>query len=155
MSIDTSGKQANYTGSVLEKFVSDRLIERKYQYIPREKFKAALYLKQPIYTKQLHLGDSIYETPMYGDFVLYHPKLHPNCLIIECKWQQAGGSVDEKYPYFILNVQTKHPHKTLVLLDGGGYKPKAELWMKKQVGNNLLNVFNMGEFQKWVNKGNI
>ena len=66
MSIDTSGKQANYTGSVLEKFVSDRLIERKYQYIPREKFKAAMYLEQPIYTKQLHLGDSIYETPMYG-----------------------------------------------------------------------------------------
>lgn len=155
MSIDTSGKQAYYTGSVLEKFIGDRLVERKYQFITRDKFSAATYLKQPIYTRQYHLGDSIYGTPMYGDFVLYHPDKWPDCLIIESKWQQSGGSVDEKFPYFVLNIQTKHPHKTVVLLDGGGYKKQAEEWLRSQVGNNLLHVFNMGEFQKWANKGKI
>lgn len=150
---DTSG--ANYTGTQLEKFIEDRLIEKNYQFINRHKFKSAIYLEQPIYTRQLHLGNSIYGTPMYGDFVIYHPKKWQDCLIIESKWQQVGGSVDEKFPYFILNIQQKHPFKTIVLLDGGGYKKKAEDWMRKQIGNNLLNVFNMGEFQKWANKENI
>lgn len=155
MTIDTSGKAANYTGSTLEKFIADRLIERKYQYIVRDKFKAAMYLQQPIYTKQMHLGESIYGTPMYGDFVLYHPEKWKDGLIIESKWQQSGGSVDEKFPYFVLNIQQRHPHKTVVLLDGGGYKKQAEQWLRNQVGNNLIHVFNMGEFQKWANKGNI
>ena len=74
---DNSG--ANYTGSTLEKFICDRLIERKYQFIPRDKFKAALYLEQPIYTRQYHIGNGIYETPMYCDFI------RKNCLIIESK----------------------------------------------------------------------
>lgn len=153
--IDTSGKNANYTGSTLEKFIGDRLVERKYQFIPRDKFKAATYLEQPIYTKQFHIGNGIYETPMYCDFMLYHPEKWKDCLIIESKWQQSGGSVDEKFPYFVLNIQQRHPSKTVVLLDGGGYKKQAEQWMRSQVGNNLLAVFNMGEFQKWCNKGNI
>ena len=151
--LDTSG--ANYTGTQLEKFIHDRLIEKKYQLVQRNKFKAAIYLEQPIYARQLHLGNSIYETPMYGDFVIYHPTKWPECLIIESKWQQSGGSVDEKFPYFILNIQQRHPYKTIVLLDGGGYKRQAADWMRKQIGNNLLNVFSMGEFQKWANKGNI
>lgn len=146
---------ANYTGTQLEKFIHDRLIEKRYQFVTRDKFKAATYLEQPIYTRQYHLGNSIYETPMYGDFVIYHPDKWKDCLIIESKWQEVGGSVDEKFPYFILNIQQRHPHKTIVLLDGGGYKKKAEDWMRKQVGNNLIAVFNMGEFQKWANRGHI
>lgn len=153
--MDISGKHANYTGSTLEKFIANRLDERKYQFIPRNKFEAAIYLGQPIYTSQYHLGDSIYGTPMYGDFILYHPTKWSECLIIESKWQQSGGSVDEKFPYFVLNIQQRHPHKTVVLLDGGGYKKQAEAWLRGQVGNNLLHVFNMSEFQKWCNKGNI
>ena len=152
---DTSGSQANYTGFSLEKFIEDRLIEKGYQFIPKEKFVAAAYLEQPIYTKQFHVGKSIYETPMYCDFILYHPTKWKECLIIESKWQQSGGSVDEKYPYLILNVQQRYPHKTVILLDGGGYKRNAEVWMRNQTGNNLLNVFNMSEFQIWANKGKI
>src|SRR5690606_14452889 len=147
--------QSNYTGTRLEKFIEDRLIEKEYQYVPRDKFKVATYLNQPIYSRQFHIGSSIYGTPMYCDFVLFHPEKWVNCLIIESKWQQSGGSVDEKFPYFVLNIQQKHPHQVIVLLDGGGYKQSAEIWLRGQVGNNLLKVFNMGEFQKWANQGNI
>jgi hypothetical protein len=148
-------KGANYTGTQLEKSIWDRLIEKKYTFIPPTKFKASLYLEQPIYSRKYRIGKGIYETPIHCDFILYHPKKHPDCLIIESIWQQKDGSVDLKFPYFILNIQQRHPHKTIVLLDGGGYKIQAEAWMKKQIGNNLLNVLNMGEFQKWANKGNI
>ncbi len=150
---DTTG--ANYTGRILEKYIEDRLIEKGYQYVPREKYKVSAYLEQPIYSKQFHIGKGIYETAMYCDFILYHPTKHPKSLIIESKWQQSGGSVDEKFPYFVLNIQQRHPCKTVVLLDGGGYKKQAENWMRGQIGNNLLNVFSMSEFQKWANKGGI
>jgi hypothetical protein len=26
-------------------------------------------------------------------------------LIIECKWQESAGSVDEKYPFVVLNIK--------------------------------------------------
>ena len=146
---------ANYTGNQLEKFIQDRLIEKGYKFILRDKFKPSLYIQQPIYSKQYFIGKSIYDTNMYCDFVIYHPEKHPNCLIIESKWQQSGGSVDEKYPYAILNIQHKYPHKTILILDGGGYKKQAETWIRNQVGNNLLNVFSMSQFHTWANKGNI
>jgi len=64
--------QSNYTGTRLEKFIEDRLIEKEYQYVPRDKFKVATYLNQPIYSRQFHIGPSIYGTPMYCDIVFFH-----------------------------------------------------------------------------------
>ncbi len=149
------GTRANYTGNRLEQFVETTLSSLGYTFIDKKKFKAAKYLEQPIYTKQYFLGTNIYNTKIYCDFVLYHPNKHPECLVIECKWQQSGGSVDEKYPYLILNIQHKYPHKTMLVLDGGGYKKGAENWMRSQVGNNLLAVMNMSEFQTYANKDKI
>lgn len=146
---------AHYTGNQLEKIVHDRLIEKKYVFVPREKFKPSLYLEQPIYSRQYYLGKGIYGTSIYCDFIIYHPEKYPDCLIIETKWQQTGGSVDEKFPYLILNVQNCYPHKAILLLDGGGYKKQAEAWIRGQIGNNLTHVFNMAQFQKWANQGNI
>ena len=34
---------ANYTGSQLEKFIEDRLIEKNYQFVTKDKFKPAIY----------------------------------------------------------------------------------------------------------------
>lgn len=151
--IEQGGFIANYTGNRLQNFVEHTLVERDYNYIPKKKFTPAIYLEQPIYSKQFFLGKSIYNTNIYCDFILYHPTKYKDCLVIECKWQQVGGSVDEKYPYLILNMQMKYPYKSILLLDGGGYKQGAKEWIKNQVGKNLLHVFDMSEFQKWVNKG--
>lgn len=146
---------ANYTGTVLEKFVLDRLIERGYQFVPKSKFKAAMYLEQPIFSAQVDIGTSIYGTKRKCDFALYHPEKWDEGLVIECKWQQSGGSVDEKFPFAVLNIKMQSPYKTVLLLDGGGYKKSAEAWVRAQVDGKLLHVFNMAQFQAWVNKGNI
>ena len=150
------GTQANITGTVLERFILARLVDRDYIFIPQKRFTPARYLNQPIYTRKFHVGKSIYGTNQYCDFILYHPEKWPDNLIIESKWQQSGGSVDEKYPYLILNIQTQYPCPTIVLLDGGGYKAGAATWMKSQAGHgNLRHVFNMPEFSAWVNRGNL
>ncbi len=145
------GFTANLTGNRLENFVEYILVEKGYKFIDKKKFKSEIHLEKPIYSKQYSLGKTIYETPCNCDFILYHPDKQKECLIIECKWQQVGGSVDEKYPYLIANIQDKYPHKTILLLDGGGYKKGAEEWIRQQVSDNLINVFNMSEFQKWTN----
>jgi len=154
--VTTGGAQANYTGNTLEQFVEHRLVTSGYVYVPTKQFKVAVYNQQPIYTRQFHAGTSIYGTPIYADFAIYHPQKWPDCLIVEAKWQQVGGSVDEKYPYLVLNIKSCHCYPTVLLLDGGGYKKGAEKWIRDQAGGaNLLHVFSMAEFQTWANKGNV
>ena len=121
------GTTANLTGNNLQDFVEHALQKKGYGYIDKKKFKPALYLEQPIYTKQFDVCQSIYNKTLKCDFILYHPEKHPDCLVIECKWQQVGGSVDEKFPFLVLNIQTKSPYKTLILLDGKGFKKEAEV----------------------------
>jgi hypothetical protein len=88
--------------------------------------------------------------------MLYHPEKYPNKLIIECKWQQSSGSVDEKYPYNVLNIREMYPCPAIILLDGEGYKTGAAEWLRRQVdGVKLLAVLSMMQFQTWVNNDNL
>ncbi len=112
-------------------------------------------LNQKIYTRQLVLAQTIYNTRWKVDLIVYNPKIKITTLIIEYKWQQVGGSVDGKYPYTVQNIKEQSPYPAIILLDGEGYKCGAKEWLKKQIDNKLLGVFSMGEFTKWVNLGNL
>jgi len=149
------GTVANTTGKSLEDFIESKLVERNYAEVRAKVFRHTYPCPVPIYAKQYFIGKSVYDTNLFCDFIIYHPKKHPACLVIESKWQQAAGSVDEKFPYLVKNIQDIYPHKTVLLLDGGGYKAGAESWIRGQVGGNLEGVFNMSEFQRWANKGGI
>ncbi|MDR2107274.1 MAG: hypothetical protein LBO73_02010 [Holosporaceae bacterium] len=146
------GSVANETGKNLETFVENKLKDLKYTFVKKVHFKAALILKQKFFTKQLVVGETIYNTEWSPDFTVYTPdKFH--CLLIECKWQEKGGSTDEKYPYVVLNIKEKSQYPAIILLDGGGYKAGAEEWLKHQVDEEkIIGVFNMGEFTKWANQ---
>lgn len=152
---NSAGATAGVNGNELESFVENVLVNKGYKFVFRTKFKATTYLEQPIYAKQFVVSKTIYQTKLQCDFIIYHPEKHPESLVIECKWQQSGGTVDEKYPYLVLNIKTKSPYKTVLLLDGGGYRKNAEKWLREQTDRKLLHVFNMMEFQTWSNKGNI
>lgn len=144
------GSQANKTGTGLEKFIKDRLEHENYTFVHPLKFLASRILEQPIYTQQLCVSQTIYDTNRKCDFIIFHPKKHPMCLVIESKWQQSKGSVDEKYPYLVENIRI-NPYPTIIIIDGSGYKPKALEWLKAQTGGKLLHVFSMSEFQRWAN----
>lgn len=148
--------QANYTGNVLERFIQARLMDRGYTQVRPNRFLASRILNQPIFARRFHVGQSIYGTEHFCDFICFHPQRWPDNLIIESKWQQSAGSVDEKYPYLVLNIEGQYQYPTIVLLDGGGYKPGAEAWMRRQVGQgNFRHVFNMVQFSAWANNGNL
>lgn len=103
---------------------------------------------------QLPVGTTIYETQRKADFFIVNKEKFPDDLIIECKWQQSSGSVDEKYPFLLFNI-IKTGVPTVVLLDGDGYKPAAKEWLKSQMDlkRALIGVWSMSEFHKHVNNG--
>jgi hypothetical protein len=149
--IQPQGTRANFTGNQLEAVIAFSLERKGYKFVKKGKFEAACFLNQPIYTMQYPIANSIYETRLYCDFIIYNPDKYPDKLVIESKWQESSGSVDEKFPYLVLNIKEKYPSATIVVLDGGGYKKGAEKWLRAQKDAKLVHVFNMMEFQKWAN----
>ncbi|MGB9179624.1 MAG: PD-(D/E)XK nuclease superfamily protein [Pyrinomonadaceae bacterium] len=152
----TQGGRAVKTGNALERVVLHALNDNHYTFFPPKQFLPACCLPQPLYTKQIYAMEGIYGYMLRHDFMLYHPEKWPNKLIIECKWQQGRGSVDEKYPYNVLNIQEKYSCPAVILLDGAGFRSGAGAWLRSKVdGVKLLHVFSMMEFQTWVNNDNL
>lgn len=155
--ITSSGTKANKTGNRLQKFVEEILRERGYAEFWNYKHQAFDQRKTiggKQFMKQLPVGKTIYDTERICDFFVVNKDKFANDLIIECKWQQSTGSVDEKYTYLVFNI-VKLGVPTVILLDGDGYKPAAKLWLKEQVNPNgaLIGVWDMKEFSTRVNNG--
>ena len=122
---------ANRSGRRLEEFIADVLNERGYLFVPPIRFFPARELAQPIYTRQCEIGKDIYGKKRRVDAILYHPRLYPECLVIQCKWQASGGSVEEKYPFEVLSI-AQNQFDTIIILDGGGYSSGARQWLINQ-----------------------
>ncbi len=157
----SQGGRAVISGNVLEKTVEVILQSHGYIEICRDLPKKRrrdwlVYSIDPPkrYAKQVYIGLGIYKTDIYVDFYIFDTIAIPAGLIIECKWQQAGGSVDEKLPYLNLNIQTCYPSPAVVLIDGEGMKKGAIDWLTKQVNSNpnLLGVHNLTSFMIWANR---
>ena len=152
----SSGKKANKTGISLESFVERALVTSDYKKIIKNKVNTiheASSLIGRFYITQAPADLTIYNTKRTSDFFVINNDIFSDGLIIECKWQQVAGSVDEKYPFLFENIK-KTGVPTIILLDGGGYKPGAKEWLMSKVkepDNPLLHVWNMQEFQIRVN----
>ena len=145
----TSGSRANWNGKMFENFVYDNLVRNGFTYTDIKQ----LPLKNKegsskSFTSQFNLNKTIYGTKWMVDFLLYDSDIN-QYLVIECKWQQSPGSVDEKYPYLVTNIKEQSPYPCLILLDGDGYKPASKEWLLTQVDEKLIGVLSMSEFVKW------
>ena len=156
----SQGGRAAKSGSVLESTVEGTLRACGYvqisQLIPQKRRRDwLLHSNAPPkrYARQVYIGTGIYHTDIYVDFYLVGAERLPNGLIIECKWQQSSGSVDEKLPYLNLNIQHCYPAPAVVLIDGRGMKAGAIDWLTEQVAlnSNLLAVHNLTSFMIWAN----
>lgn len=102
--------------------------------------------------RQVHIGKSIFDSEVYVDFFLRdHPRFAGG-LIIESKWQDASGSVDEKLPYLVLNIRYCYPCPTIIVIHGGGFRPGAVRWLRTQIDDTLIAVFRLEEFLSWCNR---
>lgn len=151
----TGGGQANLTGHTLERMVDALLQQHNYKKLPNRQFGVHLTNPRPVYFRQLAIAKTIYDTDMKVDFFVYSPTKHPRGLVIECKWQQSKGSVDEKYPYLIENL-SRLSEPAIIVLDGGGYKPGARRWLQRASGNApQVSLFGLAGFTRWANGGGL
>jgi hypothetical protein len=134
--METQGKKANKAGGMFEEIVATILKENKIKFIP-----------------QHILCKSIYGHPHKVDFFITNVLQYQNGLVIQAKWQDRSGSVDEKYPYEVMNIREMYPCPAIFIVAGGGQKDGAIIWMKKQVDDKLIAVMNITEFVSSMNRG--
>lgn len=156
----TQGNAANNSGNVLEQAVISTMTAKGFQVVMYRKWQ-----KNPSrYGGELLLKNVPYNT-IYGhqgntEFLLKSISRGLE-IRIECKWQQAAGSVDEKFPYLYLNcIETMPENHIIILVDGGGYKQGAIDWLNTTVNNRryqsqnngkTIQVMNLVEFIRWAN----
>ncbi len=155
--MEQGGKKANDAGKAQEQAIADILESIGYILVPQNQFNAFIYHEKPIYSRQYYIGKGIYDTDIKCDFILYNPRKHKDCLIIESKNQNSTGSVDEKLPYLVHNINDKYTHKAIVVIDGAGFKKGAIHWIRLQASpnKNMIAVYNMKEFEKLAKTGKI
>lgn len=129
----TSGGKANKTGKIAETLIACMLKENGIDFLYHHS-----------------IGTSIYGNPLTHDFVL--PTTN---IIVEIKWQQVGGSADEKYPLLVANLKQQDGYRSIIVADGGGAKPNSIVWMTKQIDEKLIGVFTISEFVRFVNNGGL
>jgi hypothetical protein len=142
---------------LLERLVEEALRSRGYVEFWNHKtqlFDNRAILAGRQYSKQVICGNTIYETARKVDFLVINKALFPHGLIVECKWQQVAGSVDEKYPFLLFNIM-KTGIPTVILIDGDGYRLAALKFLKDEVSrtSSLRGAWTMKEFQTQVNNG--
>ncbi|MCG6134257.1 MAG: hypothetical protein MET45_06290 [Nostoc sp. LLA-1] len=153
----TQGGRANQAGKILESNVETILNAHGYFQVGNHVSKDFLLnanLLTKRYAKQVCIGRGIYHTTLKVDFYVVGLPLIPSGVIIECKWQESGGSVDEKFPYLNLNIQNSYPAPTIVVIGGEGMREGAIKWLRQQVkdNKNLLEVYTLDRFIAWANK---
>ena len=149
----SNGLRANQSGKRLEDHAAAVLDDLGYSKVQSKHFfDLRECVGDPIYARQCYAGTSLYESRRRVDIILHHPEKWTDCLIIQCKWQSEKGTADEKYPFEVLSIN-KNPYPTIVILEGAGYRPKSEEWLRSQAGkDNLLQVCNLGEFDRFAKR---
>ena len=146
-----SGRIANKNGVNLEKFVQEKLRDLGYQEVDLIN-NSSLFERN--FQKQAAVGQTLYGKDWKVDFFLRYKDVFPEDLVVECKWQSSTGSIEEKFPFLVGNIE-KNQIPCIVVLDGEGYTQAAKQWIIKQAQKShfLLHVWGMAEVQKAVNKG--
>jgi len=144
MSVVTGGHTANLNGNGFENSV-EGIINTKTGYSSivnsKAKSKTDVLIRQYPYTT------------MYGhngrlDYMLNHGG---KSYFIECKLQTVAGSVDEKLPYTLMNMN-QHDGVKIIVIDGDGWKDGAVDWLYDASKTTDVLVMDLENFEKFIEK---
>ena len=159
----SQGAQANKNGKVFEQMMIPIFKNSGFEIFKETdltkksvKAKLAAGLKKYVITNASYI--TIYASGGRTEFVIVDD---PRRIRVEAKYQTAAGSVDEKFPYMLLNGIYQYPESEIIfVVDGGGYKQGARDWLKNKIAENWLDYKSNGkdiklmtitEFANWFN----
>ena len=158
----SQGAQANKNGKVFENMMIPIFADAGFEVFTQSDLKKKKVQKKIQTLKRYVVRNSSYIT-IYGEggkteFVIIDD---PRRIRVEAKFQASNGSVDEKYPYMLLNGIFQYPESEIIfVVDGGGYKPGARKWLENRIKENWLDYKERGkdiklmtitEFATWFN----
>jgi PD-(D/E)XK nuclease superfamily protein len=152
------GQQAVHNGKAFEddlaRKLTDQLGYRQFPRVPQALSLPLVETPPAFFVRECRgLAINVYEGSMRLDFYLCHPTKHPRGLIIELKYQERGGSLDEKL-YFTVNSLLGTPIPSLLLLVGNGFKRPAVRWCVRQHHPGRLWVItDWAELLRLINQG--
>lgn len=152
----TIGNRASLAGKMFETAITDAIHHQGYIKLDAGEKHALVKLnKFPSYEKwyseQVKIGETVYKAPWNIDVVLYSRDKYPDLLMIECKWQSSGGSVDEKYPFTVLSLKAMKP-PALLIVAGGGASERSLNWVRSQQVPGKFRVLNLDQFLLWAQR---
>jgi hypothetical protein len=130
----TQGAESNHSGQSLEDWISREFVARGVEVFDWDPDK----LNNSDWVTECYVVKNAPYTSIYGcnsrsEFLYRDCRLDD--IRIECRWQEAAGSVDEKLPYLYLNAVHAMPEKQIwIVLEGGGARDKSVDWLKQQCG---------------------
>ena len=134
----------NDNGTILENQIKSLLLSKGYLQLKEE-----LDIEQNWFIPQYRKFKTIYDTQMRLDFYIQNVTKWPNKLAIECKWQSSPGTVDEKFPYVVLNLKSI-PCDSVLFLAGGGYRSHACDYIKRHNDDRFTAVEGLDNILKWA-----
>ena len=158
----SQGAKANMTGKIFENQCKPLFEEYGFILLDNAKYEK-LKAKNQLPDKYVILNapfTTIYNHKGKTEFVIVDNTLNKR-IRVENKYQSAAGSVDEKYPYVLLNAIEAYPeNEIIIVIDGGGYKDGALEWIKTKVKDNWLDykstkkieIMSIIEFNNWFFK---
>ncbi len=112
---ESDGKKSNKNGSNLENLVTNSLLSAGFVEISNKDKKTFIRTRDfnwlsniyglKWFVQQISLDKNLYGAKYKMDFFLYHKKVYPSGLNIECKWQGSPGSIDEKYVFTVMSLK--------------------------------------------------
>jgi hypothetical protein len=104
------------------------------------------------FDRQVVIGTTIYGGELRVDFVVHNFTRFPLGLAVESKWQDVGGSVDEKFPYLVANIRQRYHIPAVVIAHGGGHRGGALEWLRACCDDRLVGVYTLEQFISWANR---
>lgn len=147
---------SNRNGAHFEHMVHDALARSGYVFITAEEKKEFVRTNGTVdipydkwFTSQIRIDTNLYGAMYAVDFYLQNKQKWPNGLFIECKYQGAAGSVDEKYVFTVLSLK-KLRSPAVLLMAGNGPRRCAIDWIRKQQVKDKFWALNFDEFFEFV-----
>ena len=150
---EKQGAKANRTGKALEQKIKDLFIEKGLKVYKYSEFIKKTTECDIDNTANYAIENVPYENA-YGQISRTEFVLHYNgkSIRIEAKWQEAPGSVDEKYIFMFYNAVFHYPEKDVIfVVDGGGYRPGARKWLEESIENDRFEYKEKGKTIRLMN----